>query len=74
VEVRSNTSIVTPRVVEGDEKGSLKSERIKYDHESQRDSEPRKTTLARPSAYAKDRPVLSSERAPCKNKTITVKE
>jgi hypothetical protein len=36
--------------------GSLKSETVKYGHESQ------------------DRTVLSSERAPQKNKTITVKE
>jgi hypothetical protein len=33
VEARSNTSIVTLRVVGGDEKGSLKSETVKYGHE-----------------------------------------
>jgi hypothetical protein len=35
VEARSNTSTVTLRVVGGDEKGSLKSETVKYDCESQ---------------------------------------
>jgi hypothetical protein len=30
------------------------------------------TALARPAAYTKDRPDLSSERAPHKNKTVTV--
>jgi hypothetical protein len=35
VEAGSNTSTVTLRVVGGDEKGTLKSETVKYDHESQ---------------------------------------
>jgi hypothetical protein len=35
VEAGSNTSTVTQRVVEGDEKGSLKSETVKYGRESQ---------------------------------------
>jgi hypothetical protein len=35
VEAGSNTSTVTLRVVGGDEKGSLKSETVKYGHESQ---------------------------------------
>jgi hypothetical protein len=35
VEAGSNTSTVTLRVVRGDEKGSLKSERVKYGRESQ---------------------------------------
>jgi hypothetical protein len=39
---------------------------------SQRDSDPRKTALARPAAYTKDRPDLSSEREPHKNQTVTV--
>jgi hypothetical protein len=34
VEAGSNTSTVTLRVVGGDEKGSLKSETVKYGHES----------------------------------------
>jgi hypothetical protein len=33
-----------------------------------RDSDPTKTTLARPASYAKDRPVLSSERTAHKKK------
>jgi hypothetical protein len=35
VEAGSNTSTVTLRVVGGDEKGSLKSETVKYGHKSQ---------------------------------------
>jgi hypothetical protein len=35
VEVGSNTSTMTLRVVEGDEKGSLKSETVKYGRKSQ---------------------------------------
>jgi hypothetical protein len=35
VEAGSNTSTVILRVVGGDEKGSLKSETVKYGHESQ---------------------------------------
>jgi hypothetical protein len=35
VDAGSNTSTVTLRVVGGDEKGSLKSETVKYGHESQ---------------------------------------
>jgi hypothetical protein len=34
----------------------------------------RKTALARPAAYTKDRPVLSLERAPYRNKNLTVKQ
>jgi hypothetical protein len=34
VEAGSNTSTVTLRVVGGDEEGSLKSETVKYGHES----------------------------------------
>jgi hypothetical protein len=37
-----------------------------------RDWDPRKTTLARANSIYKDRPVLSSESAPHKNKTVTV--
>jgi hypothetical protein len=70
----SNTSTVTLRVVGGDENGSLKSETVKYRHESE-------GTLIReglhwrgPLAYTKDRPVLSSERAPHKNRIVIVKD
>jgi hypothetical protein len=63
VEAGSNTSTVTLRVVGGDGKGSLKSETVKYGCESQG-----------PAAYTKSRQVLSSERAPQKNKTVTAKQ
>jgi hypothetical protein len=58
------------RVVGGDEKGSLKFETVKYVQESQRDPDPRKTALAKASSIYK-RLVLSSQRAPHKNKTVT---
>jgi hypothetical protein len=61
---------VTLQVVGGDEKGSLKSERVKYGHES-KGLGPEKNW---PAAFAKDKPVLLSERVPQKNKTVTVKE
>jgi hypothetical protein len=67
VEAGSNTSTVTLRVVGGDEKGSLKSETV-----GTRTRE--RLRWQGPAAYTKDRPVLSSERAPHKNKTATVKE
>jgi hypothetical protein len=35
VEAGSNTSTVILRVIGGDEKGSLKSETVKYGHEAQ---------------------------------------
>jgi hypothetical protein len=68
VEEGSNTSNVTLRVVGGDEKGSLKFETVKYSSDYQ-------GTRARDilrwqglTAYEKDRPVLSSERAPYKTR------
>jgi hypothetical protein len=72
VEAGSNTSTVTLRVVGGDEKGSLKSETVKYGCESKGTRTRERLRLKRPAAYTKDRPVLSSKRAPHKNKTITV--
>jgi hypothetical protein len=60
VEAGSNTSTVTLRVVGGDEKGSLKSEIVIGTRTRER---LRSQGLA---AYTKDRPVLSSERAPHK--------
>jgi hypothetical protein len=69
VEVGSNTSTVTLRVVRGDEKGSLKSETVKYGTQIQE-----RLRWQEPEAYIKDRPVLSSERAHHKNKTVTVEE
>jgi hypothetical protein len=50
VEAGSNTSTVTLRVVGGDEKGSLKSETVKYGRKSQ---ETRTTALARASGTYK---------------------
>jgi hypothetical protein len=74
VEAGSNTSTVTLQVVEGDEKGSLKSETVKCGHESQGTRIRERLRCRGPAAYTKDRPVLSSEMAPQKNKTVAVKE
>jgi hypothetical protein len=74
VEAGSNTSIVTLRVVGGDEKGSLRSETVKYGLESQGTWTRERLRWQWPAAYTKDRPLLSSERAPHKNKTVTVKQ
>jgi hypothetical protein len=60
LEAGSNTSTVALRVVGGDEKGSLKSETVKYGRESHG-----------PAAIVNDRPVLSSERAPNIDKPAT---
>jgi hypothetical protein len=73
-EAGSNTSTVTLRVVGGDEKGSLKSETVKYGRESQGTRTRERLRWQGPAAYTKDRSVLSSERAPHKNKTVTVKQ
>jgi hypothetical protein len=67
VEAGSNTSTVALRVVGGVEKGSLESETVKY-----WDLDPKMIALARPAAIVNDRPVLSSERAPHKNKPAKV--
>jgi hypothetical protein len=61
-EAGSNTSIVTLRVVGGDEKGSLKSETVKYDRESQGTRTRERLRWQGPAVYTSDRPVLSSER------------
>jgi hypothetical protein len=76
VEAGSNTSTVTLRVIGGDEKGSLKSETVKYGHESQGTQTRERLRWQEPAAYkyTKDKPFLSSERTPHKNKTVTVKE
>jgi hypothetical protein len=70
VEAGSNTS--TLRVIGGDEKGSFKSETVKYGREFQGTRTREKLRWQGPPAYTKDRPVLSSERAPHKNKPVTV--
>jgi hypothetical protein len=74
VEAGSNTATVTLRVVGGDEKGSLKSETVKYGRESQGNRTRERLYWQGPAAYTKDSPVLSSERAPHKNKTETIKD
>jgi hypothetical protein len=72
MEVGSNTSTVTLRVV-GGEKGSLESETVKYGLEFQVTRTRERLRWQGPAAYTKDRPVLSLERAPHKNTTVTVK-
>jgi hypothetical protein len=67
VEAGSNTSTVTLRVVGGDEKGSLKSETVKYGLETKGPQTQGGLHWRGPVAYTKDRPVLSSEGAPYKN-------
>jgi hypothetical protein len=53
VEAGSNTSTVTLRIVVGDEKGSLKSETVKYGLKSQETWTREKTVLARASSIYK---------------------
>jgi hypothetical protein len=53
VEAGSNTSTVALRVVEGDKKGSLESETVKYGLESHENGNPRMTALARASRNCK---------------------
>jgi hypothetical protein len=62
VEAGLNTSNVTLRVVGGDEKGSLKSETVKYGHESQ-GTRTRERLPGEGQQHIKKTPVLSSERA-----------
>jgi hypothetical protein len=73
VEAGSNTSTVTLRVVGGDEKGSLKSETVKYGLSPKRTRTRERLGWQGPAAHTKDRPVLSSERASHKYKTVTRK-
>jgi hypothetical protein len=74
VEAASNISTVTLRVLGGDEKRSLKTETVKYGREIQGTRTRERLRWRGPAAYIKDRPLLSSERAPHKNKTVTVKQ
>jgi hypothetical protein len=74
VGARSNTSTVTLRVVGGNEKGSCKSEAVKYSRESEGVRTRGRLSWQELAAYIKDRPVTSSEKAPHKNKTVTVKQ
>jgi hypothetical protein len=70
----SNTSTVTLRVVGGDEKGSLKSETVKYDRKSQATRTRERLRWQGPAAHTKDRLVLSSEREHHGNKNVTVRQ
>jgi hypothetical protein len=74
VEAGSNTSTVTLRVVGGNEKESLESETVKYGLEFQGTWTQERLCLEGPAAYTNGRPILSSERAPHKNKTVNVKQ
>jgi hypothetical protein len=58
----------------GDEKGSLKSESVKYGRESQGTRTQERLNWQGPAAYTKDRPVLLSERAPQTNKPANVRQ
>jgi hypothetical protein len=67
VEAVSNTSTVTLRVVGGDGKGSLKSETVKYGHDSHYAGEGQQhIQKTDPSSHQRGRPH--------KNKTATTKE
>jgi hypothetical protein len=68
VEAGSNTSTVILRVVGGDEQGSLKSETVKYDHESQGTRTRERLCWRGPAAYIKDRPVSRQRERPTKTR------
>jgi hypothetical protein len=70
----SNTSTMTLRVVGGDEKRSLKCETVKYGRKPQGTRTRETLRWQGPAAYIKGRPILSSETAPHRNKTVTVEE
>jgi hypothetical protein len=62
VEVGSYTSIVALRVIWGNEKGSVKSETVKYDHESHGNQTKEWMHWRGPGAIVNDRPNLSPDR------------
>jgi hypothetical protein len=70
----SNTSTVTLRAAGGDEKGSLTSETVKYGCESLGIRTRERLCWRGSEAYIKDGTVLSWERAPHKNQTVTVEQ
>jgi hypothetical protein len=74
VEAESNTSTVTLRVIGGDGKRSLKSDKVKYGRESQGTRTQERLHWQGQVACSKGRLILSSGRAPHKNKTVTVKQ
>jgi hypothetical protein len=73
VEAGSNTSPVTLPVIGGDEKRSLKSETVKYGRKSQGTRTRERLRWQGPAAYTRDRPALSSERAPHGINNVTVR-
>jgi hypothetical protein len=74
VEAGSNASTVTLRVVGGDEKGSLKSERVKYGPKSQGTRTRETLRWQGPAAYMKDGIILLAEKVLHRNKSVTVEE
>jgi hypothetical protein len=66
VEAGSNTSIVTLRIVEGDEKGSLKYETVKYGHENKGTRTQERLRWRVPTAYTKETRPVVREGAPQK--------
>jgi hypothetical protein len=66
VETGSNTSTVALRIVGGDEKGSLKSETVKYGRESQGTRTRERLCLEGPAAYKLQTRPLVREGAPQK--------
>jgi hypothetical protein len=74
MEAGTNTSTVTLRVVRGDEMGSLKSETVKYGRKYKGTRTQERLRWQGPAAYIKDRPGLSSERAPHKKQDCNCQE
>jgi hypothetical protein len=73
VEAGSNVSTVTLRVVEGYEM-EVCAETVKYGHESKGTRTLERLRWRGLAAYTKDRRIISSEREPQRNKTVTVKK
>jgi hypothetical protein len=63
----SNTSTVALRVVEGDKKGRLESETVKFGQESHGTWTRELMRWRGPAAIVNDRPILSLERMLCKD-------
>jgi hypothetical protein len=74
VEAGSNTSTVTLQVVGGYEKGSLKSQTVRYGREFQGTRTREELHWQGPAVYTKGRPVLSKERVPHRNKNVADKK
>jgi hypothetical protein len=71
VEAGSNTSTVALRVIEGDKKGSLESERVKCGHECYGTRTWKRLHWRGPAAIVNDTPVFSSKKAVHINKPAT---